>query len=436
LLGWTLGALLAGWILFIVFGWRAGQYEADQLTDGHLATVGSLLLSYPHREFDQPLDIHPPEGTLPLKAHDYQQSLSVVMWDVRGRVITRAGNAPTPPFSAHAEGFATFSLGRPAEQWRGFSLWNADRTRKVMVLLAQRERDTLARDIALQMVEPGLWLLPLIALALGLSVRRGLMPLYEVSRQVHDLDIHEARALPLPQQRELADTVDAVNRLVDRYHAVLTRERDLASEFAHELRTPMSALALQARTLREIRDEGARAHAATQLEQQALRAGEVLSHLLALARAGRTELDETAQSVDLLEIAREVIAEFAPQAHSGGREIALLGDDPLLLDGHPTLLYLALRNLVENSLSHTPSGTMVEVRVDAIRHWVEVCDTWPSQAAQPHQGPSLGLGLGHRVVGKVAAIHGARFESAGACHRLVFPRDRKLARVAPPIDPG
>jgi two-component system, OmpR family, sensor histidine kinase QseC len=420
LLAWTLGALMLVWAVFIAFGYRTGQREADELTDGHLATVAAVLLSTRQAGLSAPLDLHPPPGTLPLKAHDYQQSLSVVMWDAQGRVLTHAGNAGVPPFAAQAEGFATLVLGQPDARWRVFSRWSPDRSRKVMVLLSLRERDALARDIAEQMVEPGLWLLPAIALALGLAVRRGLKPLFEVSRQVHDLDIHEARALPLPAQRELADAVEAVNRLVERYHAALTRERDLASELAHELRTPLAALALQARALRELPGDGAHAEAAARVEQQALRAGEVLSHLLTLARAQRAELDEAVQPVDLCELARAVVAGFAPQAHEGGRELALVGSEPLVVRGHATLLELALRNLVENSLSHTPRSTVVEVQVDAAACRVQVCDHWPAGVDPAPQGPALGLGLGHRVVRKIAQIHGARFERDGHCHRLVF----------------
>lgn len=423
LLAWALGALALVWAVFIAFGYRTGQREADELTDGHLATASALLLSAGAGGFSAPLQVTAPGGTLPLRAHDYQQSLSVVVWDAQGRVLARGGDAPQPAFAAQDEGFGTLDLGQPAARWRVFSRWSPDRTRKVMVLLSLRERDGLARDIAEQMVEPGLWLLPAIALALGLAVQRGLRPLYEVSRQVHALDVHEARPLPLPRHRELADTVEAVNRLVERYHAALSRERDLASEFAHELRTPLAALALQARSLRQLqRDEAGRAEAA-RVEQQALRAGEVLSHLLALARAGRAELDEAAQPLDVAELARGVVAQFGPQAHAGGRDLAFAADGPLRVIGHATLVELALRNLVENSLGHTPRGTVVEVQVDVARRCVQVSDRWPEGAAAPHGGPSLGLGLGlgHRVVGKVAAIHGARFEREGAhCHRLVF----------------
>jgi two-component system sensor histidine kinase QseC len=125
-----------------------------------------------------------------------------------------------------------------------------------------------------------------------------------------------------------------------------------------------------------------------------------------------------------------VVAQFAPQAHRGGRGLALTADTALVVEGHPVLLELALRNLVENSLSHTPPGTHVEVEVDEAQHCIRVCDVWPPdvQSAGPEQADdaALGLRLGHRVVQKIAAIHGAhlqREELGGGrvrCHAIVF----------------
>lgn len=425
LLAWTLGALLAVWVSFILFGYKAGQLEADELTDGHLASVSALLLAYSHGTFvAQPVP-EPAHSTIELRAHDYQQSLSVVMWDREGRVLTRSGDAPLPPFTLQEEGFATLALGQPATHWRVFSHWSSDGSRKLMVLLSVAERDALAADMAEEFVTPSLWLLPVIALVLGLAIHRGLRPLYAVSRDVHALDIHRAAPLPAPRHSELAGVVEAVNRLVERYHAALTRERELASEFAHELRTPLAALALEARGLREQPAGPGRDAAPVRIEQQALRAGEVLNQLLALARAGRAELDEVMQPVDLRSLAQDVVAQFAPQAHAGGRELALAADGPCTVQGHPVLLEIALRNLVENSLSHTPPGTQVEVQVDAALRRLRVCDLWPQTGApEAHKGgAALGLGLGHRVVQKIAAIHGARFERERRCHAIVFQQD-------------
>ncbi len=104
--------------------------------------------------------------------------------------------------------------------------------------------------------------------------------------------------------------------------------------------------------------------------------------------------------------------------------------------GHAVLLELALRNLIDNALSHTPRGTLVEVQLDAQARWIQVCDNGANGdaespapaglAGRQARKLGLGLGLGHRVVEKVAAIHHAQFgrcePQAGftSCYRLTF----------------
>ncbi|HSV79157.1 MAG TPA: histidine kinase dimerization/phospho-acceptor domain-containing protein [Ramlibacter sp.] len=415
LLAWALGALLLVWASFMVVGYKTGEHEADELTDGHLASVSSLLLPLAAGGLAPGRVVTPQAAAGELKAHDYQRSLSVVVWDAQGRLLSRSGDAPLPPFGS-PDGFATLRLGEPAQAWRAFTRWDEARARRLMVLLSVEERDELAEDIAGQVVEPGLWLLPVVALVLGLAIHRGLRPLRRLAHDVHALDVQQPRGLRAPPHGELAATADAINRLVERYHAALTRERELANEFAHELRTPLASLQLQARTVQEAAPGPAQQAALARLREDAARAGEVLSHLLALARASRAELDEAAQPFDLDGLARRLVADHAPAAHAGGRDLGLASPGPFPVTGHPILLELALRNLVENALAHTPPGTEVEVTLDPVGRWLQVSDNGAAQAGDPPAAGGddavqpLRLGLGHRVVEKVAALHGGRFE--------------------------
>ncbi|MDB5753102.1 MAG: hypothetical protein JWP65_3523 [Ramlibacter sp.] len=435
LLAWILGSLVLVWGTFILMGYLTGEHEADELTDGHLASTASLLANLRGGEFLPGGISQAPAGALDLKAHDYQQSMNVVIWRADGSISTRSGAGPLPSFTPD-EGFETQLLGSPPVAWRAFSKWDGPRQRKVTVLLALSERDALAQDIAAQIVEPGLWLLPVVALALGLAVHRGLRPLYSLSQEVHALDVRKPRRLPTEgRHQEFQASVDAINSLVERYQASLDRERALADEFAHELRTPLTSLSLQVQALRGRPDGPEREAALKRLEFDVLQTGEVIAQLLSLARASRTQLDVALETIELGELARSVVADFAPAAYASGHELSLDIQGPFQLEGHSILLELALRNLIDNALNHTPGGTQVAVQLLPAIGAIQVCDRPASMptAAAGRARSQAGLGLGHRVVRKVADLHDARFEQVeppagfGCCYRITFGAVRQAS---------
>ncbi|MDB5743544.1 MAG: hypothetical protein JWR68_1859 [Polaromonas sp.] len=434
LMTWALGALLIVWGGFAMLGYRTGIHEADELTDGHLASVALLELAEDFQAPEARGDLANTPGLSNLKSHDYQRSMSVVAWNAAGDVVMRTGKAPSVPFS-EKEGFETLQLGSPPSAWRAFSRWEGpSHARKVTVLLDAAERDELAKDIAEQVAGPGFWLLPVVALALGFAIHRGLRPLYALSRAVDALDVHQPSPLQGPySQQEFRAVVDSINTLAGRYQAAVARERELATELAHELRTPLASLTLQAWALRHSASDAERERLLSQLELDALRAGQVLSNLLSLARANRTDMLEARQVLDLDLLATAEVAQFGQSALDSQHELSLLSPGPFILTGHAVLLGLVLRNLIENALGHTPPGTRVEVQLDPQARWLQVCDSAASAPTRPDPAPytaaasrSLGLGSGLRVVEKIAAIHGAHFGRVPpppgftCCYRLAF----------------
>ncbi|KQP37117.1 histidine kinase dimerization/phospho-acceptor domain-containing protein [Pseudorhodoferax sp. Leaf274] len=416
LLAWTLGALVVVWSVFMLVGYHTGVEEADELTDGHLASVASLLLSQPGTVFEQRPDAAPLGVSPSLKAHDYQQSLSVAVWNADGALLTSTGPAPLPPADA-PEGFSTLQLGQPAQAWRVFVRWDGARhERKVAVLLSVQERDELAEDIAEQVATPGLWLLPIVTLVLTLAVRRGLRPLLDLSARVRALDIHHASRLQAPAHAEFQAMVESIQTLAARYQTALVHERELADTFAHELRTPLSSLRLHAASLRGTLKPEQRQAALLQVEADAARTAAIMDDLLALARAGRAQLAEAAQPLDLAALARRIAAEQAQEAFDGVHELAVDAPAECMANGHPVLLEIALRNLVVNALGHTPPGTAVEIRVQADPPALQVRDNAASvlhPTDRRRSGAVLGLGLGHQVVRRVAAVHGGTFATTG-----------------------
>ena len=440
LLAWTLGALFVVWMAFMYFGYSTGAHEAEELMDGHLASVASVLFSQEALDLRPTAQVSKAGSRVELKAHDYQQSMSIVVWNAQGQVLSRSGEAPTPPFNAN-EGFETLTLGSPPAMWRAFSRWDgSEHGRKVMVLLSMQESDDLAEDIAEQVAEPGLWLLPVVALVLIFAIRRGLRPLGALSQQVNQLDVHRDTTLQAPPaHEEFQAIVSSIDTLIGRYNAALFRERELASEVAHELRTPLASLRLHAASLQHVLTPEELEATRRQIAVDAERAGAVLTDLLALARASRAELAEAQEALDLADLARRVAAEFGQAALETEHELSVEAPDTCPLNGHPVILELALRNLIENALAHTPRGSMVRVQVQNDPPTLAVIDNGAMLGPQAEAASvrrHLGLGLGHQVVRRVADIHHGHFEafdlpgSGERGYRIVFKTDAPAAQTA------
>lgn len=419
LLLWVLVAQLLVWAVVVAVGWNASLRETRKFTDGHLVAVVQLWLeSTPwHHEGDAPPHMPPSRAD----AHEYAQDVALLVWE-DGQLVMDSDQlaAGLDLGQVPAQGLLTLSIRDPQGQshdWRAYvETSRADgRERRVAALLDLKKRYALARDIAEHLAEPAVFLLPLVALLMWGTIRRGLRPLDELSAEVARLDTRAGQRLDMSRHRfnEFASTVTAVNTLVDTLQAQAQRERQFASDVAHELRTPLAAITLQARAAQSEPTPERLAR----LEQEALRAGRILVQLLDLARAQRG-VESPAdgggrQEVVLGELAVQLLSAHAPLAYDNGHDMALVEDaTDVRVSVNPMLLELALRNLIENAIRHTCAGSQVEVRVwrRADRIGVSVSDDGQREGAPaaPVQASS-GLGLGLRLVERIAEELGAEF---------------------------
>jgi two-component system sensor histidine kinase QseC len=410
--GWTLGALLVVWLTLVAVAWYTGHHEAEEITDGQLVAVARLWLrAAPH---DEPVD---PQPVGQSRVRAYVQDVALLQWDGARLVTDTHGMAHgldllLPPEAGFSQRWYSGAQGR--SHWRMFvAVQPVDgHERRVAVLMDMAQRYDLGRDVALRVARPALLVLPLIALVLWWTIRRGLRPLEQLSSEVAALDGFAGQRLDDQHRfREFSSTVTAINTLVDTLQTRAQRERAFASDVAHELRTPLTALALQARAAQA---EPTPARLA-QIEQEALRAGRILAQLLDLARAQRNGADSQPVAIALGAVAAELISAHAQQAHESAHELALVQPEaPVTVRVSPMLLELALRNLLANALGHTPPGTQVTVTV---WHGPQACGVSVSDDGQrpgapaPDTPASQGLGLGLRLVERMAEQMGAELLS-------------------------
>ncbi len=421
LLRWTLGPLVVVWLLLIAVAFSTGIREARKFADAQLVSVGQLWL-----QSTPVLTQHKPLPFQPGVEREYLQDMAVLAW-TNGRLITDTHQMVRGLSSDQLprHGLATVSYQSPdgVGEWRAFGADVVDggTRRHVVVLIDMKKRYELGADLAEHVSTPAVLVLPLVACVLWWAIRRGLRPLDRLSNEVASLDTLANQRLNTQHRfQEFTSTVRAINGLVDSLESQAQRERQFASDVAHELRTPLAAIALQAQAAQH----DANAERLRGLERDALRAGRILSQLLDLARVqrgGHATATAPPTAVPLNERLAQWVSDHAQAAHELGQDLSLVQPEaPVALAVEPLLLELALRNLVDNALRHTPAGTQVCVALEPTPAGVclSVCDDGqrtPAShppAAQPM--PSDGLGLGLRLVERLAQQMGAELEQGGA----------------------
>jgi two-component system, OmpR family, sensor histidine kinase QseC len=423
--GWAVGALVIVWLTLALAAWNSGHHEAREITDGKLVSVARLLL----KPRDQ-ASLDTPENRASHR-REYSLELTVMRWS-GGRLVEDSHSfapllgliQPPPP------GLQTLQVkqGEHQGEWRMYVAADGPGER-VAVLVNMEERYDLGADLAEHVVLPVLLVLPVVMLVLWLAIRRGLQPLSRLSADVAALDTAAGQRLdPDHRFREFSSSVQAINRLVDSLQEQARRERAFASDVAHELRTPLASLALGAAAARRTSTP----EALERLEQDALRAGRILQQLLDLARVQREAMEQSAGQVDLGSLAAEVVEAHVPRAYEQDHELALVRPDgAVTVQVPPMLAELALRNLVDNAIRHTPAGTQIQVDVwsDEASQGVSVSDDG-RRAGAFGVPTSDGLGLGLRLVERMADQMGARLETGDAREpmttrfALVWPRPR------------
>ena len=398
-------------------------------------TVASALATYgvARRELDQVFDYHLRQIALSLREQvrasvprpviggPGELDFAIQIWDADGnRVYASRPGVPLP--EVDVLGFAT--VAAPGGPWRVYSTVIGDYAIQVGQPLAVREQRAFSASV--RTLAPVLLLVPLLALAVWWIVGRGLAPLARLAAAVArrtpaSLEPFSEESAP----EEVRPLIRSLNALVQRLGAAFAAQRALVADAAHELRTPLAALRLQAQLAEAAPDPAARTAAIAELRAGVERATHVVEQLLTLARQEHEgEAAATDAPVRLAELAAQAVADHAALAEAKGVDLgAARLDDAAAVRGDPVGLRALLANLVDNAIRYTPAGGRVDVSAIAAPGGaaIEVADTGPGIPAAErarvfdrfYRLPGTaapGSGLGLAIVRAVAGRHGAVVE--------------------------
>lgn len=275
-----------------------------------------------------------------------------------GRVVLLSDTGPPVEAPPRQDGFSE-TRGRKA-LWRIYTLSIPNSDTRLQVGERVDIRHVLIRGVALELVAPFLLLAPAMGVLIWWSLRDGLRALRALIGELARRGADDLSPLALESwPRDLHPLVGSINRLFDRIGAAIRKERAFVDDAAHQLRTPLAAIRLQAQLIAGEPDAEERKTLTAELSQGIDRASAMTDRLLTLAK-----LDSSAAGPgegDLREATVDALAEFAPLAARRNVTLAFQAPDTAPTGGEPTLLRLVASNLIENAINHAPDGSEVEV---------------------------------------------------------------------------
>ena len=224
-------------------------------------------------------------------------------------------------------------------------------------------RDERVRDTLLQTLVPLLMLVPCLLVLVGVIIQASFRPLSLLAARLDARATDDLRTLPAGDvPDEIQPFVEAINRLLDRVGQMFEQRRRFVADAAHELRTPVTALTVQAENLSrlDLPPEGHERLAA--LQGGIRRVARLLAQLLSLARY--EEGPSGAAPVTALDaVALEVVADLVAMAADVATDLGFGRIEAASVLADPTSLEVMIRNLLDNALRHSSGGGQIDVEV-------------------------------------------------------------------------
>ena len=428
LLLWVSGPLIALWLISTLIDHDIARGFVNLNYDRALLDT-ALDLGRNVRESGNQLYLDLPQPVIEMLISGEQGRFYYRANGPGGEYITGDPDLPDPPPEALEDRVSYYDAFFRNEPIRAVALRVPVRpgSGKGAILIQVAERSALrtdfARQIMLRMMLPQAILVLLSTLAVWFGVGIGLRALTSMQREIENrshVDLSPIDETGAPA--EVRPLVRAMNDLLSRLNAALAAQQRFIADAAHQLRTPVAALKMQAElAVRQVRD-GEAATTLQHLHTAADHAARLVAQLLTLARAEPgSHRSVMREPVALMSLARDITREWVPRALT--RHIDLGFDDAsaaATISADPFLVHEMLNNLIDNAIQYTPAGGRVTVRVRQQNNQatLEVEDDGPGIAADEREkvferfyripgGAPEGCGLGLAIVREIAQGHQA-----------------------------
>lgn len=422
LLAYLSGGLLALWLATALASAAVALHEINEIADSQMSQLARSLMQVPQAAAGSTADLPPAGGA-------ESSNNGFAIWDKHGTLLLADRYGREIPFQT-ASGFHNNRAAWQGSAWRYLYLHDEHSGRTVAVSQRLKERlSTLTNALWVQLALTFLSL-PLLLWLIARGIRRGLMPLDLLAGELAARNAQSLQPVSEQVPAETLPLVQSLNALLARVAESLAREQRFTADAAHELRSPLAALKVQAEVLAMSSDEAEQQHHLGNIHESIDRANRLTEQLLTLARLDPMQALPDAQPIDWQRSAHQALQSVNLQAREKRVQLKLecacgFGQvfPPL---GNEVLLQLMLRNLLDNAIRYSPPNSHVTLTLAA--NGLSVCDEGPGIAAEhlprirerfyrlPGQSQQ-GSGLGLSIVERIADLHGLRLDLVNADER-------------------
>ena len=422
LLTYLSGGLLALWLATALASAAVALHEINEIADSQMNQLARSLMQVPQAAAGSTADLPPVGGA-------ESSNNGFAIWDKHGTLLLADRYGREIPFQT-ASGFHNNRAAWQGSAWRYLYLHDEHSGRTVAVSQRLKERlSTLTNALWVQLALTFLSL-PLLLWLIARGIRRGLTPLDLLAGELAARNAQSLQPVSEQVPAETLPLVQSLNALLARVAESLAREQRFTADAAHELRSPLAALKVQAEVLAMSSDEAEQQHHLGNIHESIDRANRLTEQLLTLARLDPMQALPDAQPIDWQRSAHQALQSVNLQAREKRVQLKLecacgFGQvfPPL---GNEVLLQLMLRNLLDNAIRYSPPNSHVTLTLAA--NGLSVCDEGPGIAAEhlprirerfyrlPGQSQQ-GSGLGLSIVERIADLHGLRLDLVNADER-------------------
>jgi two-component system OmpR family sensor kinase len=343
---WISAAILSVAIIAASFTFVSAFEEAHELQDDVLQQMATLFDRY---------SLTPDDGALtPLASSQLEFQISLQQLGVTS---TNTGLALPDDLN---DGFHTLDL--QSQSWRVF-VHTLSSTQRIALAQDTAIRDEIAYETALHTLMPLLVLIPILLFLLNYIVDKILSPIRVLAHDIDSQTEPPAQLISTTQlPSEIVPFVEAINRLLSKNSQVIASQKRFIADAAHELRSPITALSLQAQRLEktDLTDDARQ-------KLNALQAGinrsiHLLEQLLSMARQQDISTQQQVQ-VSLKALFVEVIEELYPLVEAKHIDLGFNQDNDAQLNGNPTRLKTLIHNLLDNAIRYTPNAGKIDLSI-------------------------------------------------------------------------